>query len=65
MNCRDSKTKQAFIEYLQQETDERFFQALSNFCENHGLTKHFIVTTDRPELGTDLYFMEADDAFKD
>lgn len=65
MNCRDGKTKQAFIEYLQQETDERFFQALQNFCEGHGLTSHFIVTTDRPELGRDLFFVEADDVFQE
>lgn len=28
---RDKKIKEAFIKYLQQETDERFFQALTNF----------------------------------
>lgn len=29
---RDRLIKEAFIKYLQQETDERFFQALTNFC---------------------------------
>lgn len=29
---RDQKTKEAFIKYLQKCTDERFFQALYNFC---------------------------------
>lgn len=30
---RDKKIKEAFIEYLQQGTDERFFQALTNFTQ--------------------------------
>ena len=30
---RDKEIKQAFIKYLQQDTDERFFQALTNFTQ--------------------------------
>lgn len=60
---RDSKTKQALIEYLQQDTDERFWQAIANFGEVHGLCDHYLLTTD--EVGkvgtaTDLFFQESD-----
>ena len=30
---RDQQIKEAFIEYLQKGTDERFFQALTNFTQ--------------------------------
>lgn len=63
---RDAKTKQAFIEYLQQDTDERFWQAVSNFAKTHGLSDHFLVTTN--ELPTppykDLWNQESDAIFE-
>ena len=33
LTMRDEKIKKAFIEYLQKGTDERFFQALTNFTQ--------------------------------
>ena len=64
---RDHKTKQALIEYLQQDTDERFWQAISNFAKSHGLSEHFLVTTDcLPEFPyKDLWNQESDDIFKE
>lgn len=64
---RDHKTKQALIEYLQQDTDERFWQAISNFAKLHGLSEHFLVTTDSlPQFPyKDLWNQESDDIFTD
>ena len=63
---RDAKTKQALIEYLQQDTDERFWQAITNFAKEHGLSQHFIVTTDQiPEPPYyDLWNQESDSLCK-
>ena len=67
MGRRDTKTKQALIEYLQQDTDERFWQAITNFAKQHGLSDHFVVTTN--ELPNppyrDLWNQESDAIFKD
>jgi len=54
---RDKKTKEAFIKYLQKDTDERFFQALTNFT---GLA--FVGTADDPDGKNfkDLWHVEAD-----
>ena len=63
---RDAKTKQAFIEYLQQDTDERFWQAVSNFAKAHGLSEHFLVTTNelpQPPY-KDLWNQESDAIFE-
>lgn len=64
---RDAKTKQALIEYLQQDTDERFWQAISNFAKQHGLSEHFLVTADSlPQFPyKDLWNQESDDIFTD
>lgn len=63
---RDCKTKQALIEYLQRDTDERFWQAISNFAKEHGLSEHFLVTTNElPEHPYhDLWNQESDTIFE-
>lgn len=64
---RDAKTKQALIEYLQKDTDERFWQAIANFAEARGLCKHYLITTDDiPETDKieDLFFQESDSIHK-
>ncbi len=65
MEKRDCKTKQALIEYLQKDTDERFWQAISNFAKEHGLSEHFLVTTNElPKLPyKDLWNQESDEIF--
>lgn len=56
ITVRDENIKQAFIEYLQKDTDERFFQALTNF------TQLFQVgTVDNKNRFVDLWHMEADE----
>ena len=54
---RDENIKKAFIEYLQQSTDQRFFQALTNFCQ-----LPYIGMADAPNGAgfRDLWHMEAD-----
>lgn len=54
---RDQKIKQAFIEYLQQGTDERFFQALTNFCK---LPYIGAASTPDGDNFKDLWHLEAD-----
>lgn len=66
MKGRDHKSKQALIEYLQQDTDERFWQAISNFALEHGLSEHYLLTTNEivnAGQATDLFFQESDDIF--
>ncbi len=55
---RDEKIKKAFIAYLEQSTDERFFQALTNFT-----LLPYIGVAGRPdgEGFKDLWHIEADD----
>lgn len=67
MKGRDHKTKEELIKYLQQDTDERFWQAINNFAKMHGLSEHFIVTTNElPMLPyQDLYNQESDEVFID
>jgi len=54
---RDKKIKEAFIKYLQKETDERFFQALTNFT-------HFpyigIASSPKGDNFVDLWNVEGD-----
>lgn len=51
---RDSKTKYAFIEYLSNHREERFFQAIRNFTryylntKDRGIEKPFIIASDIP-----------------
>lgn len=54
---RDENIKKAFIEYLQHSNDERFFQALTNFCQIP-----YIGAASDPngENFTDLWHVEAD-----
>ena len=54
---RDEQIKQAFIAYLQQNTDERFFQALTNFTK-----LPYIGAADSPDGDNfkDLWHIEAD-----
>jgi len=54
---RDKKIKEAFIKYLQKGTDERFFQALTNFVQ---LPYIGYATTPRGDGFRDLWNMEAD-----
>ena len=54
---RDQKTKEAFIKYLQQETDERFFQAISNFT---GIQYLGGASTPDGKDFVDLFHVEAD-----
>jgi hypothetical protein len=54
---RDKNIKAAFIRYLQQDTDERFFQALANFAQ---LPYIGMALTPDGECFTDLFNIEAD-----
>lgn len=46
---RDSKTKRAFMEYLSNHKEERFFQAVRNFAREYlGDDFNFIYACDRP-----------------
>lgn len=71
---RDAKFKQALIDYLNQDTDERLWQAINNFGEEHGLCAHFLITGDNyrvrqgdicVENPVDLFFQESDKKFKE
>lgn len=59
---RDEKTKRAFIKYLEQGTDERFFQALTNFLGVAYLG--YAITPDGKDF-KDLWHVEADDILKE
>lgn len=64
---RDHKTKEALIEYLQYDTDERFWQAIANFGCKHGLCGYYLVSSYRPPrndgFNKDLFFQESDSIF--
>lgn len=62
MKIRDEKTKKAFIKYLEEHPDERFWQAIRNFWR-----ADYIVLTDNldqedefPAL-RDTFYIEADE----
>lgn len=57
---RDQKTKEAFIKYLQLQTDERFFQAVANFS---GFGYLGAAGTPDGKNFRDLYHFEADENF--
>lgn len=57
MAYRDENMKKAFIKYLQQETDERFFQALSNFT---GIQYIGAASTPDGKDFKDLFHIEGD-----
>ena len=56
---RDKKTKEAFIAYLQKNTNERFFQALTNFT---GIAYIGAASTPDGKNFQDLWHVEADDS---
>lgn len=60
MAYRDQVTKEKFIEYLQKQTDERFFQALTNFT---GYGYIGAATTPDGKNFKDLWHVEADKSF--
>ena len=71
---RDSKTKHAFMEYLSDHREERFFQAIRNFtcsCLNtkgNGIGKPFIIASDLPPKAIyeeDTFYWECDEMLKD
>lgn len=57
---RDNVIKRAFIHYLERDTDERFFQALTNFT---GLPYIGTANTPGGEGFKDLWHVEADKEF--
>lgn len=64
---RDHLTKQALIDYLSLDTDERFWQAIANFGEMWGLSGHFLFTgneVDRSDA-KDLFFKESDPIYEE
>lgn len=65
---RDAKTKQALIDYLNKDTDERFWQAINNFGEQHGLCARYLTTCwhviEAHRSGvSDLFYQESDELF--
>lgn len=54
MTTKDNLTKQAFIKYLEEHPEERFYQALCNF------TGKRIYITDSPITLLDPYYVEMD-----
>lgn len=54
---RDKQIKEAFIKYLQESTDERFFQALTNFTQ---LPYIGVAATPNGEQFRDLWHVEGD-----
>lgn len=68
---RDHKTKQALIDYLNKDTDERFWQAIANFGGERGLCGSYLMTTTERVLPNgdfemkDLFFQESDELFVD
>lgn len=70
---RDSKTKYAFMEYLSDHREERFFQAVRNFTRIYldtkktGAERPFIVASDLPPTALyedDTFFWECDEMLK-
>lgn len=67
---RDAKSKQALIDYLNQDTDERFWQAINNFGCRHGLCNRFLLSSKRfnpypYQDYKDLFHQESDRLFKE
>lgn len=57
---RDKLAKQLLIEYLEEDTDERLWQAVNNFGKLYGLTAHFLITRNTEDDERDLWFQESD-----
>ena len=71
---RDSKTKYAFMEYLSDHKEERFFQAIRNFTrhylntKNKGIETPFIIASDLPQKALyeeDTFNWECDEMLKE
>ena len=71
---RDSKTKHAFMEYLSDHREERFFQAIRNFTRyyldtnNAGIKTPFILASDLPPKALyeeDTFHWECDEMLKE
>lgn len=71
---RDSKTKHAFIEYINNHKDERFFQAIRNFTRHYLDTNNtdvktpFIIASDMPPKALyeeDTFYWECDNMLKE
>lgn len=63
---RDKLAKQLLIEYLEQDTNERLWQAVNNFGKLYGLTSHFLMTSHTiPADAKDLWFQESDRILED
>lgn len=68
---RDHKTKQALIDYLNKDTDERFWQAINNFGGKHGLCGSYLMTSterlspDGDIEMKDLFYQESDELFEE
>ena len=71
---RDSKTKHAFIKYLSDHKEERFFQAIRNFTRYYldinstGIKTPFIIASDMPPQALyedDTFHWECDNMLKE
>lgn len=59
MKIRDEKTKQLFIEYLEEHPDERFMQAVRNF-----IGAPFLVVSEVPPTKGDTFYWECDEMLR-
>lgn len=57
---KDKLAKQLLIEYLEEDTNERLWQAVNNFGKLYGLTAHFLITRNTEDDERDLWFQESD-----
>ena len=66
MKIRDEKTKQLFIKYLEEHSDERFMQAVRNFIL-HYLYEYsaFICSSSGDGTFKDTYYWECDEMLKE
>lgn len=66
MKIRDEKTKQLFIKYLEEHSDERFMQAVRNFTL-HYLDEDaaFICSSFGKGIFKDTYYWECDEMMKE
>lgn len=60
---RDHVSKQALIDYLLKDTDERLWQAVANFGTLHGLIGGYLGESSDLTHWKDLFFQEADDEY--
>jgi hypothetical protein len=66
MTIRDEKTKQLFVKYLKEHSDERFMQAVRNFTlENLNKYSSFICSTSGDDYFEDTFDWECDMMLKE